>query len=280
MNTDMYENPVTQGNLEKLAALGRKIIYPASGHLACGTSGAGRLPEPADIVQAVDGYLCDKVMAGLKVVVTAGGTFEPVDPVRYIGNRSSGKMGYAIALEAAKRGAEVVLVSGPVSLPVPPGVAVRRVETALEMRDNVLAEYGGADILIKAAAVADYRVKNVSDVKIKKKDETLTLELVKNPDILKELGRLKKNQYLVGFAAETGNLEENARLKLKEKNLDLIVANDVSMPEAGFSCDTNIVKFIYPSGEVVSLAKAGKQEIAARLLDRILAEISAKREKS
>jgi phosphopantothenoylcysteine decarboxylase/phosphopantothenate--cysteine ligase len=279
MNTNMYENPVTQSNLEKLAARGLKIIQPASGRLACGTYGAGRLPEPIDIVQEIDDYLRGGSMSGLKVVVTAGGTIEPVDPVRYIGNRSSGKMGYAIAGEAVRRGAGTVLVSGPSSLPVPPGVTAIKVETAVEMKDAVLAEYGDADILIKAAAVADYRVKDICAAKIKKKEETLTLELVKNPDILKELGRLKTKQYLVGFAAETDNLVENARVKIKEKNLDMIVANDVSMPGAGFNHDTNIVKFIYPSGEIVSMEKASKQEIAAKLLDQISAAISSRPER-
>ncbi|MDR3349683.1 MAG: bifunctional phosphopantothenoylcysteine decarboxylase/phosphopantothenate--cysteine ligase CoaBC [Acidaminococcales bacterium] len=276
MNTNMYENPITQSNLGKLAALGMKVVRPASGRLACGSYGTGRLPEPVDIVKEIDGCLRGESMSGLKVVVTAGGTIEPIDPVRYIGNRSSGKMGYAIAGEAARRGAAAILISAPSPLPVPPGVTAIKVETAEEMQEAALSEYGDADILIKAAAVADYRAKDICAAKIKKKEKTLTLELVKNPDILKELGRRKTKQYLVGFAAETDNLVENAMIKIKEKNLDMIVANDVSMPEAGFNHDTNIVKFIYPSGEIVSIEKASKQEIAGKLLDRICAGICAR----
>ncbi len=274
MNTNMYENPVTLANFAKLRGLGVRIMEASCGEMACGTSGIGRLPEPSDIVKEVATFFTKgQSMQGLKVVVTAAGTREPIDPVRYIGNRSSGKMGYAVALEAAKRGAAVVLVSGPAALPAPGGVKFIGVETTVEMQDAVLAEYETADIVIKAAAVADYRVETVAEQKIKKNSDELTLELVKNPDILKELGKRKTRQYLVGFAAETNDLIENAKGKIKAKNLDMIVANDVSLPGAGFNYDTNIVKFIYPDGSVTNIDKAGKDAIAAMLLDDILAKI-------
>lgn len=274
MNTNMYENSITQGNLKKAKEFGMHVMDPASGLMACGTSGLGRLPEPIDIVKELDSFLSQKqTMKNMKVIVTAGGTSEPIDPVRFIGNRSSGKMGYAIAAEAAKRGADVVLISGTANIPVPQGVTMHKVETANKMRELVLKEYDDAHVVIKAAAVADYRVENSADQKIKKKDDTLTLNLVKNPDILKELGDLKKKQYLVGFAAETNDLIDNAQAKLKTKSLDMIVANDVSLPEAGFNYDTNIVKFIYPDGSIVNLDKMSKQEVAKKLLDDICEKI-------
>lgn len=274
MNTNMYENSITQKNIKIAKELGMHVMDTASGLMACGTSGLGRLPEPVDIVKELENFLEQKeTMKNIKVLVTAGGTSEPIDPVRFIGNRSSGKMGYAIAVEAAKRGANVVLISGVSNLPVPEGVKIHKAETANKMRELVLSEYSDADIVIKAAAVADYRVENTADKKIKKKDDTLTLKLVKNPDILKELGKLKKKQYLVGFAAETNDLIENAQTKLKSKSLDMIVANDVSLPEAGFNHDTNIVKFIYPDGKIVNLEKMSKQEVAKKLLDDICEKI-------
>ena len=269
MNTNMFENTVTQQNLQKLQNLGVQIIEPAVGQLACGTFGKGRLPDPEQIVKNLAYFLNNKTLAGLKILVTAGGTAEVIDPVRYIGNRSSGKMGYAIAEEAIKRGAQVVLVAGMSNLPAPSGVILKKVESAMEMRQAVLEEYGDVDIVIKAAAVADYRVKNSFDRKIKKNEDTLTLELVKNPDILKELGENKKKQYLVGFAAETNDLITYAQSKIKEKNLDMIVANDVSLPEAGFNHDTNIVKFIFPDGRIIDVEKATKRQIAEVLFDNI-----------
>ena len=270
MNTNMFENPVTQDNIKKLSNLGMHIMQPATGMLACNVEGKGRLPEPADIVADLEKLLTfNASLSGRKVLVTAGGTIEPIDPVRYIGNRSSGKMGYAIAAEAAKRGAEVILVSGVSNLPVPSGVKLIKIETALEMREAVLKEYADTDIVIKAAAVADYRVQNQSDKKIKKKDEDITLTLVKNPDILKELGKNKKHQYLVGFAAETNDVVEYAKKKIKEKNLDMIVANDVSMPEAGFNHDTNIVKLIFPDDKIIDIEKCTKADIAKIILDNI-----------
>ena len=224
-----------------------------------------------DIVAFVENYFAKTAsMAGLKVLVTAAGTYEPIDPVRYIGNRSSGKMGYAIAREAKKRGAEVILVSGPSALTPPEGVRTIKIESASSMREAVLAEYPSVDIVIKAAAVADYRVKNVSDHKIKKKDEELVLHLEKNPDILKELGELKQKQTLVGFAAETQKLIDYAKEKIQKKNLDMIIANDVSKPGAGFNTDTNIIKIITRDGNIEELPMASKDSLAGEILDRVM----------
>ncbi len=273
MNTNMYQNAITKQNLTKLAGLGYHIIEPSSGMLACGIEGPGRLPEPSIIVEKVLELLkSNQQLAGKRVLITAAGTREPIDPVRYIGNRSSGKMGYALAEAAASRGAEVLLVSGPSSLTVPPGIAVKRVETAAQMRDAVLAEFDKVDIVIKAAAVADYRPELPSEQKIKKSDNTLTITLIKNPDILRELGEKKKpHQLLIGFAAETQDLLVHAREKLIKKNLDLIVANDVTLPGAGFNIDTNIVKLIHKNGDIEELPQLSKKQVAEILLDKIYA---------
>lgn len=272
MNTNMYEKPVTQRNIETLKGLGYKFIEPDSGHLACGVTGVGRLPEPTAIVAAVDDYfVVAGELAGKKVLVTAAGTIEPIDPVRFIGNRSSGRMGYAIAAEAKRRGADVVLVSGPSALTPPEGVTVINIETAEQMRQAVLREFADTDITIKAAAVADYRAKTVADNKIKKNDETLVVELEKNPDILKELGSIKKKgQILVGFAAETQNLLKYAKEKLEKKNLDFIVANDVTKPEAGFNVETNLIKIIFRDGNIEEFPLLKKSELAKIILDRII----------
>lgn len=272
MNTNMYENPVTQRNIETLKGLGYKFIEPDSGHLACGVTGVGRLPEPTAIVAAVDDYfVAAGELAGKKVLVTAAGTIEPIDPVRFIGNRSSGRMGYAIAAEAKRRGADVVLVSGPSALTPPDGVTVINIETAEQMRQAVLREFADTDITIKAAAVADYRAKTVADNKIKKNDETLVVELEKNPDILKELGSIKKKgQILVGFAAETQNLLKYAKEKLEKKNLDFIVANDVTKPEAGFNVETNLIKILFRDGNIEEFPLLKKSELAKIILDRIV----------
>lgn len=273
MNTNMYENVVTQKNIVTLKERGYHIIPPVSGLLACGTSGVGRLPEPADIVIAVENIAkeTELVFVGKKFLITAAGTREPIDPVRYIGNRSSGKMGYAIAKKAVAMGAEVVLVSGPSALPVPEGLKFIAVESAAEMMDAVLAEYSDTDYVIKAAAVADYRVKDVAVNKIKKEAGAIpTIILEKNPDILQELGARKTKQVLVGFAAETQYLIENAQSKIVKKNLDLIVANDVSLPGAGFNHDTNIVKIIFANGKILELAKMTKELIAEKLLTILL----------
>lgn len=275
MNTNMYENPVTQKNLRELAARGFHIIEPASGHLACGVTGKGRLPEPADIARQVEAFFAKaRDLLGRKVLVTAGGTREPLDPVRYLGNRSTGRMGYAIAQEAAARGADVVLVSAPSALPVPPGVRCVHVETAREMREAVLREFDDADVVIKAAAVADYRPKIVAKNKIKKSEGEFTLVLERNPDILLELGQKKRQQVLVGFAAETTKLEEYARGKLAKKNLDFIVANDVSRPDAGFAVDTNCAKLFMRDGTVCDCPLSSKAELAGVILDHVRACLS------
>ena len=273
MNTGMYENAATQENLAKLQGRGVTVMPPAVGKLACGTSGAGRLPEPQEIVEFLSAFFAKREgdLCGLKVLVTAAGTREPIDPVRFVGNRSSGKMGYAVAQMAAERGAEVLLVSGPSALAIPANVKAIKVETTNEMLEACLEAYEAADIVIKAAAVADYRPRDVADQKIKKKtDDALTVVMDKNPDILKTLGAQKTHQVLVGFAAETQNLLENARDKVVKKNLDMIVANDVTAAGAGFNADTNIVKFLFANGEVRSLEQMPKVDVANCILDEAL----------
>lgn len=273
MNTGMYENPATQENIAKLVSRGVSVMPPAVGKLACGTSGAGRLPEPQEIVEFINAFFAKREgdLRGLKVLVTAAGTREPIDPVRFVGNRSSGKMGYAVAQMAAERGAEVLLVSGPSALAAPANVRTVKVETTNEMLEACVNAYAEMDIVIKTAAVADYRPHDVADQKIKKKtDDALTVVMDKNPDILKILGSQKKQQVLVGFAAETQNLLENARDKVVKKNLDMIVANDVTAAGAGFNADTNIVKFLFANGEVRSLEQMPKVDVANCILDEAL----------
>lgn len=273
MNTGMYENSITQENIQKLKDHGVTIMKPNSGFLACGTSGAGRLPEPVEIVNFLKSFFAKREgdMRGLKVLVTAAGTREPIDPVRFVGNRSSGKMGYAVAQMAAERGAEVLLVTGPSALEIPANVQAVKVETTREMLDACLAAYPDVDIVIKAAAVADYRPRDVAEQKIKKKtDDAMTVVMDKNPDILKTLGAAKTHQVLIGFAAETQNLLANAQEKVVKKNLDMIVANDVTAAGAGFNTDTNIVKFLFADGELQSLEQMPKTEVANRILNEAL----------
>ena len=273
MNTGMYQNSATQENIAKLQERGVTVMPPAVGHLACGTSGPGRLPEPQQIVEFMSAFFAGREgdLRGLRVLVTAAGTREPIDPVRYVGNRSSGKMGYAVAQMAAERGADVLLISGPSALATPPNVRVVNVETTNEMLEACLAAYGDVDIVIKAAAVADYRPRDVADQKIKKKtDDALTVVMDKNPDILKTLGAKKEQQVLVGFAAETQNLLANAREKVVKKNLDMIVANDVTAAGAGFNSDTNIVKFLFANGEVRELEQMPKVDVANKILDEAI----------
>lgn len=274
MNTGMYENPATQENLKILEKRGIFVMEPAIGELACGTSGAGRLPEVPEIISYLERFLAKREgdMRGLKVLVTAAGTREPIDPVRYVGNRSSGKMGYSIARQALLRGADVTLITGPSALTPPPYAKVIPVETTKQMLDACLSEYPDTDIVIKAAAVADFKPRSVADQKIKKinPEDGMTIVMDQNPDILKTLGGMKKQQFLVGFAAETQNLLENAANKVKKKNLDMIVANDVSLKGAGFNTDTNIVKFLYPDGTVEALEILSKDTVASILLDRVL----------
>lgn len=277
MNTHMFENAATQQNLQALSERGWHILQPAEGHLACGTVGAGKLPS-VDVIKAelTNLLLPKQDFLGKKVLVTAGPTSEPIDPVRYISNRSSGKMGYAVAEAAKARGAEVVLVSGPVNIPAPAGVKVVPVGSALQMRGAVLAEYPDSDVVIKAAAVADYRVEAPADHKIKKTDDCdeLVLRLVKNPDILQELGECKQQQFLVGFAAETNNVEDYARKKLKKKNADILVANDVSRSDAGFDVDTNKITIFEADGTKTEYPLASKRETADFILDAVLAGLA------
>jgi phosphopantothenoylcysteine decarboxylase/phosphopantothenate--cysteine ligase len=270
MNVHMWENPLCQENIGRLRSRGYHFIDPESGELACGYEGKGRLAEIPAIVERIRAILSSQDLKGESVLVTAGPTEEPIDPVRFISNRSSGKMGFALARAAARRGAEVLLVAGPCALPFPAGVRGIRVQTAAEMREAVLGNLERSSILIMASAVSDYRPKERFPEKIKKNSGSLVVDLELNPDILGEAGKRKGKCFLVGFAAETENLLQNARRKLAEKNLDLIVANDVSQPGAGFQVDTNIAKFIEPGGLIDELPLMSKEELADRLFDRIL----------
>ncbi|MDN5352256.1 MAG: phosphopantothenoylcysteine decarboxylase / phosphopantothenate---cysteine ligase [Clostridiales bacterium] len=271
MNTKMYQNKITQSNFDRLMQFGYHMIWPDSGRLACGDVGAGKLAAPESIVEIVEDYLNrPKRLSGKKVVVTAGPTREAVDPVRFISNRSSGKMGYAIAEAAVKEGATVVLISGPTRLNPPIGVDFTGVTTTEEMYEAVFKN-ADADIIIKAAAPSDYRPVEVASEKIKKESGQLALALEKTPDILKALGLNKRSgQFLVGFAAETQNVETYALKKLKEKNLDMIVANNVAQQGAGFDGDTNIVTIYERDGSSESLGQMEKSKIAEALMDRII----------
>lgn len=274
MNTGMWENPATQDNLRTLRARGVRVVAPASGHLACGDSGAGKLEDVEVIVRQAVQVLQDsqrRDMEGLRVMVTAGPTREPLDPVRYISNRSSGKMGYAIARAAARRGAQVTLLSGPVSLPKPEGVEVVPILTTQELLERAGERVDAQDVLIQAAAPADYRAKEIAPQKIKKQGGAgMTLELVENPDVAAALGQRKQpHQVFVGFAAETNDVQAHARDKLARKNLDMIVANDVTRPGAGFDVDTNIVTLMTGEGSI-ALELMTKDEVAQRILDRVL----------
>jgi phosphopantothenoylcysteine decarboxylase/phosphopantothenate--cysteine ligase len=271
MNVNMYQNPMYLANEEKLRWHGYHIVAPVKGFLACGWEGEGKLPDPQVIVVEAEAALTPKDLAGQRLLLTAGPTREEIDPVRFVSNHSSGKMGYALARAAYRRGAQVTLVSGPTCLADPHGVETVRVETALEMRDAVLARAGESTIIIKAAAVADYRPQRRAVQKIKKTAGRMVLELQQNPDILAELGSKKNRFLLVGFAAESGELLHNAAKKLAEKNLDLIVANDISCEGAGFNVDTNIVKLLFRDGRVEELPLMGKDELADVILDRVAA---------
>ena len=269
MNTAMYENPVTQDNIQLCKKYGYKLVEPVEGLLACGDVGRGKMSEPEEIFEHICLEICRKKdLKGKKILVTAGPTQEAIDPVRYVTNHSTGKMGYAVAKVAAQRGADVTLVSGPVQLKKPAGVKLVNIKSAKEMFDAVKAEFDGCDIIIKAAAVADYRPKNVSGEKIKKTDSSLALEMEKTDDILKYLGQNKKKQFLCGFSMETENMVENSRAKLDKKNLDMIVANNLKVSGAGFGTDTNIVTIITKDKEV-ELPKMSKEEVADELLTLI-----------
>ncbi|HOQ36181.1 MAG TPA: bifunctional phosphopantothenoylcysteine decarboxylase/phosphopantothenate--cysteine ligase CoaBC [Acetivibrio sp.] len=271
MNFRMYENPVVQRNINTLTDLGYIFMEPESGQMACGTSGKGRLPSPEAIVNYINDLLAkSKDYSDMKVLITAGPTREAIDPVRFITNPSSGKMGYAIAAAACERGASVRLISGPVNLEKPCGVETVYVTRAMEMYNEVMKVYKNYDVLIMVAAVADYRCAQIADRKIKKSDDNLTIELVRNPDIAAELGKVKGDRILVGFSAETDNLLKNASGKLISKNMDMIVANDVTMEGAGFGADTNVVKLIKRGGNIVDLPVMSKKDVAHRILDEIL----------
>jgi phosphopantothenoylcysteine decarboxylase/phosphopantothenate--cysteine ligase len=271
MNVNMWNHPATQANLETLRRRGHRIVEPESGYLACGMTGPGRLADPETIVEAIGSELQKRRdFEGETILVTAGPTQEPLDPVRYISNRSSGKMGYALAEAAAARGARVILISGPVHLAPPRGVEVIPVRTAVEMREKVMENLGPAGIVIKAAAVADFHLSKVPDHKVKKTAARISLELDPTPDILAELGRKKGDRVLIGFAAETQNLLQEARRKLDSKNCDMVVGNLVGADESGFESDLNEVVLVMRTGDTVSLARAPKREIADRIFDEIL----------
>ena len=274
MNTNMYTNRIVQANIGALQDLGYKFIEPASGRLACGDIGAGKLADVDDIVA----YMVDffekeaqvKDLIGRRIMISAGPTIEAIDPVRYITNRSSGKMGYAIAKRAVARGAQVTLVSGKTDLDVPKGlVKYINIESADDLYENLVREFEANDVVIQSAAVADYKPKSYSDKKIKKKDSDLSIELCRNKDVAQELGKIKGDKVLVGFAAETNDVLENATKKIKKKNLDFIVANDLTMQGAGFSTETNIVKIIEADGRINEYPKLLKSEVGDIILDKV-----------
>jgi len=270
MNSNMWMHPATQANLAILKSRGHHIIEPEEGLLACGTTGPGRLAEPERIADMVAGLtLHQRDLDGETVLITAGPTEEPLDPVRFISNRSSGKMGYALAQASAQRGARVVLVSGPVQLQEPAGVQVIHVRTAVEMRNAVMEHLPEASIIVKSAAVADYHMSRVPQHKVKKTSARMSLDLDPTPDILAELGQKKGDRLLIGFAAETENLTDSARQKLKTKNCDMVVANLVNQEGTGFESDQNEVVLVLRTGETIPIARAPKREIADRIFDQV-----------
>jgi len=269
MNVHMYHHPVVQGNIARLKSFGYHFIEPSEGYLACGYVGKGRLEEPEIIVEHIKTFFAQnkqQFLRGKTVLISAGPTREKIDPVRYLSNYSSGKMGYAIAEVAQHLGANVILISGPVSLKAPVGVQVIRVESAEEMYEAVLEYFDEADIVIKSAAVSDYRPKKILQQKMKKQSQELVIELERTVDILAELGKRKKAQFLIGFAAETNHVEEYAKQKLLSKNADMIVANNVMQEGAGFGTDTNIVTFYKPNNEKKQFPKLTKHEVAYEIL--------------
>jgi phosphopantothenoylcysteine decarboxylase/phosphopantothenate--cysteine ligase len=271
MNVNMWQHPATQANLDTLRKRGNFIIEPESGYLACGMTGPGRLADPEAIAAKIVGLVTRrKDLEGEVVLITAGPTQEPLDPVRFISNRSSGKMGYALAEAAAARGAKVILVSGPVNLRAPQGVEVIPVRTASEMRERVFERMAAADIIVKAAAVADYFLAQAPQHKVKKTAARISLELDPTPDILSELGRKKGDRLLIGFAAETQNMQQEARRKLESKNCDMVVGNLVSSSEIGFESEDNEVVLALRTGELIAVPRAPKRQIADRIFDEAL----------
>lgn len=271
MNTNMYKNPIVQDNISKLKGLGYSFIPPASGRLACGDTGEGKLADTNLITEYILMMLnLKKDLTGKKVLITAGPTISPIDPVRFITNRSTGKMGYELAKEARDRGAEVTLVSGPTNLPAPFGINTIYINTNQEMLNAVTENFDKQDIVIKSAAVADFKIKEYSEQKIKKgSSDELSLTFIKDNDILRHLGSIKTKQILVGFAAESQDLIENASQKLKKKNLDYIVANNILGTDVGFASDNNKVTILHKDGKVTSLEKMSKRQIASKIFDII-----------
>lgn len=282
MNVHMYDHPAVKRNIERLQSYGYQFVEPNEGYLACGYVGKGRMEEPENIVKLISSYWekeKNQPLKGKKIVITAGPTREILDPVRFFSNRSSGKMGYALAEEAHQLGADVTLISGPVSLNPPIGVNVKYIENAEEMYDAVLEEFPSADIVIKSAAVADYRPKQVSNEKMKKQDGDLIIQMERTKDILKTLGERKDHQFLVGFAAETSNLDEYALSKLKRKNADMIIANNVNEKGAGFEEDTNIVTIYKKDGSNKRLGLMSKKELAKEIFREIVKTLQEERSK-
>ena len=272
MNTNMYRNPILQRNITILKELGYNFVNPESGRLACGDVGEGKLAQPEVIVNEVVNLLTDKEkdLQGQKIMITAGPTVESIDPVRYLTNRSTGKMGYAIAKQAANRGAEVTLVSGPTNIAPPSNIKkLIKIESAKEMYNAIIENFDDNQVIIKSAAVADYKPKTYSDKKIKKNDDDLVIKLDRNKDIAYELGKIKKDKILVGFAAETNDIIENAKGKIQKKNFDFIVANDLTEEGAGFGTDTNIVKIIDKEGNINKYPQMKKDEVANVILDKV-----------
>ncbi|WP_110112885.1 bifunctional phosphopantothenoylcysteine decarboxylase/phosphopantothenate--cysteine ligase CoaBC [Bacillus sp. CGMCC 1.16541] len=274
MNVHMYDHPAVKKNMSTLASFGYQFLEPGEGYLACGYVGKGRLEEPETIVSVLTRYFTSqqedkKSLQGVKVLITAGPTKERIDPVRFITNRSTGKMGYAIAREAAKQGANVTLVTGPTNIPYPAGVEVVKVDSAQEMYEEVIERYHTMDVVIKSAAVADYRPKHVHEQKMKKKPGEAIIELERTQDILKTLGERKEHQLLIGFAAETEKVDEYAQQKLQKKNLDMIVANNVTEEGAGFGVDTNVVTFYKRTGEKKQFPLLTKHEVAKNVLHEV-----------
>jgi phosphopantothenoylcysteine decarboxylase/phosphopantothenate--cysteine ligase len=278
MNVNMWENKALQKNIQTLLEIGYHLMEPGEGELACHWYGKGRLPELNEVVEKMEDLLSPKDLKGEQILVTGGPTQEPIDPIRFITNRSSGKMGYALARMARRRGAEVVLVTGPTSLPLPRrDIKLVPVRSAEEMRKAVFNYLEGSSVVIKAAAVSDYRPKVISQKKIKKGNFDTTLALERTEDILEALGKNKGNRILIGFAAETEDLFTNAKKKLREKNLDFIVVNDVTKPGAGFSSDTNQVKILYPSGKARDLPLMSKEEVSQEILNEVVGLLKRKK---
>jgi phosphopantothenoylcysteine decarboxylase/phosphopantothenate--cysteine ligase len=281
MNINMWESKAVQKNIQTLFERGFHFMEPGEGELACGWYGKGRLAELEEVIEKMEDLLSPKDLKGKRILITAGPTQEPIDPVRFITNRSSGKMGYALAKIAKRRGAEVILISGPTSLPIPrKDIKFISVRTAKEMKESVFTHLKECSVVIKAAAVSDYRPKVISPRKLKKGDPYSLLEMERTSDILQEMGKKKGNRILVGFAAETEDLVANAQKKLRDKNLDLIVANDVTQSDAGFGVDTNEVKILYRSGEAKDLPLMSKEELSSFILDEVVKLLKQKSRRS